>query len=213
MGYLGASVLTAVKHFWYLHNDVNYCSVRALAKCPVSCERSHCWHCLCSPIRRSKLRLDDIAAAEKLTFWGNTDLWNKRDNQNAMGRWTPWLCDWVWNWLFSSCVRTSSEWLWTSAYIWADGGGNAMCRGADLWFCSVINQLIVFISFFFSLCTANKRTPGGPLLHHLHWLRSVHLLLDDHAGHIRYIVVSNFNLIPAEQLSCRKPSSAFQATG
>lgn len=156
MGYLGASVLTAVKHFWYLHNDVNYCSVRALAKCPVSCERSHCWHCLCSPIRRSKLRLDDIAAAEKLTFWGNTDLWNKRDNQNAMGRWTPWLCDWVWNWLFSSCVRTSSEWLWTSAYIWADGGGNAMCRGADLWFCSVINQLIVFISFFF-LCVQLTR--------------------------------------------------------
>lgn len=96
--------------------------------------------------------------------------------------------------------------------LWAGGGGNAACRGADLWFCSVINQLIVFI-LFFSLCTANQRTPGGPLLHHVHWLRSVHLLLDDHTGHICYFVVSNFNLISAKQLSCRKAGAAFRAVG
>lgn len=213
MGYRGLSVLTAVKHFWYLHNDVNYCSVRALAKCPASCERSHCWHCLCSPGICPDLRLDDTAAAERLTYSEEILVYEIKEGTKMPG-----AC---------GCpggaaelgVGSSFPMLETAAndcehqLIYGQMEEETPCAGGpDLWFCSIINQLIVFISFF-SSCTANKRTPGGPLLHHLHWLRSVHLLLDDHAGHICYIVVSNFNLIPAEQLSCRKPSAAFQATG
>ena len=87
MGYLGLSVLTAVKHFWYLHNDVNYCSVRALAKCPASCERSHCWHCLCSPINCFNLRLDDIAAAEKLTYSEEILIYEIKEGTKM-----PWVC-------------------------------------------------------------------------------------------------------------------------
>lgn len=106
----------------------------------------------------------------------------------------PWLRDWAWSWLFISRVRNGSACLLTSAYIWAHRGENIRCRGGwpvVLWCHKSIN----IFAIVFSLCTANKRTPGGPLLHHLHWLRSVHLLLDDHPGHICYIVVSNLNLI------------------
>lgn len=217
MGYLGLSVLTDVKHFWYLHNDVNYCSVRALAKCPVSCEISHCWHCLCSPINCSNLRLDAITAVEELTCFEEILTYEVQEGTKM-----PQACG------CPGCATDSSD---SSSFCTSDtavndheplmygdtGRGKATCRAADLWFCNVTNQLIVvvflFVCFFPShLCTANERTPGGPLLHHLHRLCSVHLLLDDHAGHICCVVVSDFNLIPAENFDAEKPNNAFQAT-
>lgn len=111
MGYLGLSVLTAVKRFWYLHSDVNYCSVRALAKRPASCERSHCWHCSCSPINCSNLRLDDTTAPEKLTYTEETLIYEIKEGTKM-----PWArgcpgCATVWSCLFISPVRNISLYM------------------------------------------------------------------------------------------------------
>lgn len=145
MGYLGLSVLTAVKRFWYLHNAVNYCSVTALAKCPASCERSHCWHCLCSPRNRSNLGLDNITAAEKRTYSEEILTYAVKEGAKM-----PRAC---------GCPGCATEFgvdslfpvLETAArdcehqLIYGRVEEETLYAGAaDLWFCSVINQLIFF---------------------------------------------------------------------
>lgn len=160
MGYLGLSVLTDVKHFWYLHNDVNYCSVRALAKCPVSCEISHCWHCLCSPINCSNLRLDAITAVEELTCFEEILTYEVQEGTKM-----PQACG------CPGCATDSSD---SSSFCTSDtavndhepliygdkGRGKATCRVADLWFCNVTNQLIVVVFlfvFFLLICVQLTR--------------------------------------------------------
>lgn len=85
MGHLGLSVLTAAKHFWYSHSDVNYCSARAAAKRPASGERSHCRQCLGSPGKRSHPRLGGGSAAEKRTCSEETLTYDVKD-----GAQMPW---------------------------------------------------------------------------------------------------------------------------
>lgn len=123
----------------------------------------------------------------------------------------PWLCGWVWSWLFLCDVKKQQRTVVTiSLGMGGWMGKRSVRRGWPV--AASCNEGIKFL-FGFALCTANERTPGGPLLHHLHRLCSVHLLPDDHSGHICYPVVSNFNFVPAEHLWCGKASGAFRATG
>lgn len=119
MGYLGLSVLTAVKHFWYLHNDVNYCSMRALAECPAICEISHCWHCLCSPISCSNHKLTSITAEEKQTYFEEVLIYEiQRGTKMPQACGFPGCATTVQRQLFILHVRNSSEWSQTSVCIW-----------------------------------------------------------------------------------------------
>lgn len=156
MGDLGLSALTAVKHFWYLHNAVNYCSAGALAKCPASCERSCRWHWLCSPRNRANLGLGNITAAEKWTYSEEILTYEVKEGTKM-----PRAC---------GCPGCATEFGADSSFpvlemaahvcehqlIYGHTEEETLGAGrADLCFCGVINQLI-FLQLFF-LCVQLTR--------------------------------------------------------
>lgn len=95
-----------------------------------------------------------------------------------MDVWLPWRCARVWSRLLLSLSARA-----------VPGQGETSINGSV---------------GVFPLCAADERTPGGPVLHHLHRLCSVHLLPDDHLGHIRCALVSNLNFVPAQPPSHRE---------